>query len=98
MQGVTTEPRVKTLLSRSSIMVVAVFTYIAILHYTYEQNIAPVFSYLRYSYRQPDPLTYAFAISLVVALALILPRRITQPSHFIVWVLFTVAVVPSIVV
>lgn len=99
MQRATTESRARqTLWSHSAKVVVAALIYLAILHYTYEHNIAPFFSYLRYSYREPDPLTYAFTVSLVVALALILPRRITQPSHFIVWVLFTVAVVPSIVV
>jgi hypothetical protein len=69
-----------------------------VLHSVYENQIAPHFTYLQYAYRSPDPLGYTFAICLVVTLALVLPRRVTQPSHFIVWVLFIVAVVPAIVI
>jgi hypothetical protein len=79
-------------------VVLVALTYVAVLHYTYAQQIAPFFAYLQYAYRPPDALAYAFAISLVVALALVLPRRISRPSHFVAWVLFIVAVVPAIVV
>ncbi|GAA1255293.1 hypothetical protein GCM10009609_18220 [Pseudonocardia aurantiaca] len=72
--------------------------YVGVLHYVYENDIAPYFTYLQYAYRSPDPLAYTFAICLVVTLALVMPRRITLPSHFIVWVLFVVAVVPAIVI
>ena len=79
-------------------VVLGALTYVAVLHHAYEQQIAPFFAYLQYAYRPPDALAYAFTISLVVALALVLPRRITQPSHLIAWVLFIVAVVPAIVI
>lgn len=72
--------------------------YLYVLQSVYQLQIAPAFSYLRYTYRDPDPVHYGVAILLVVALALILPRRISQPSHVICWLLFVVAVAPSIVV
>jgi hypothetical protein len=78
--------------------VLVALAYVGVLHYVFENEIAPYFAYLQYAYRSPDPLGYTFAICLVVAVALALPRRITQPSHFIVWVLFIVAVVPAIVI
>jgi O-antigen polymerase len=80
------------------VVVLGALTYVAVLHHAYAWQIAPFFAYLQYAYRPPDALAYAFAISLVVALALVLPRRITQPSHLIAWVLFIVAVVPAIVI
>jgi hypothetical protein len=80
------------------VVVLGALTYVAVLHHAYAWQIAPFFVYLQYAYRPPDALAYAFAISLVVALALVLPRRITQPSHLIAWVLFIVAVVPAIVI
>jgi hypothetical protein len=86
------------LFSQRWAIAVAVLAYVAVLHLIYQLSIAPAFSYLRYAYREPDPATYGIAISLVVALALILPRRISQPSQFIAWTLFIVAIVPSIVV
>jgi hypothetical protein len=86
------------LLCRAPVVALIALTYVAVLHHTYAQQIAPFFAYLQYAYRPPDALAYAFAISLVVALALVLPRRISRPSHFIAWVLFIVAVVPAIVI
>jgi hypothetical protein len=86
------------LLCRAPVVVLIALTYVAVLHHTYAQHVAPFFAYLQYAYRPPDALAYAFAISLVIALALVLPRRISQPSHFIAWVLFIVAVVPAIII
>ena len=72
--------------------------YIFVLHTVYQHTIAPQFSYLQYTYRSPDPVHYSVAIALVVALAVILPHRIGRPSQFICWILFVVAVAPSIIV
>jgi hypothetical protein len=80
------------------VIVTATLTYIATLHYVHENRIAPQFSYLQFTYREPDPSNYAIAIAIAVALAVLLPRRLTRPSHFIVWILFVVAIVPSLMV
>jgi len=77
---------------------VATVAYLELLRWVYRTTIAPEFSYLRYTYREPDPTYYGIAVAMIVVLAAVLPRRITQPSHFISWVLFVVAVAPSIVV
>ena len=76
----------------------ATVVYLEVLHGVYRTAIAPAFSYLRYTYREPDPRYYGVAVAMAVALAVMLPRRITQPSQFISWVVFIVAVAPSIVV
>lgn len=86
------------LLSRTSAILLATLAYIATLHYVHENHIAPQFSYLQFTYREPDPANYAVAIAVAVALAVMLPRRLTRPSHFILWILFVVAVVPSLMV
>jgi len=71
---------------------------VAVTHYAYEALVAPEFSYLRYAYRSPDPLYYAIALALVVGLALVMPRRLERPSHWITWVIFVITVVPSVII
>jgi hypothetical protein len=83
---------------RTWTVVAATLAYIAALHYVYEFHIAPIFAYLQYAYRPPDTSHYVVAIALCVGIALVLPRQVTRPSQLVVWVLFVVAVVPSIVV
>ena len=79
-------------------VVLAAVAYCFTLRWMYEHVIAPEYTYLKYAYRSPDPRAFGLALVLVLVLALLLPRRIGRPSHFIVWVLFLVAVVPSIVI
>lgn len=86
------------MLGRAPVVVLVVLGYVAILHYAYVNHIAPFFTYLQFGYRSPDPFGYAVAIAFVVAIALLLPRQIRRPSHLIVWVLFLIAVLPSLVV
>lgn len=95
---VTSRHRAPSVSTHAWVVASAALAYVAVLHLIYQHSIAPSFSYLRYAYRTPDPGAYAVAIALVVALAVILPRRISQPSHFIAWLLFIAAVAPSIVV
>jgi hypothetical protein len=91
-------PARRPVLGRAPVVVLIVLSYVAILHYAYVNHIAPYFTYLQFGYRTPDPFGYAVAIAFVVAIAVLLPRQITRPSHLIVWVLFLVAVLPSLVV
>lgn len=93
-----TTPRVGGGLPPGLVVAAGAIAYIAVLHLVFQHVVAPDFTYLRYAYRTPDPLTYAVAVALVVALALMLPRRLTRPSVFVAWVLFVVTVAPSIVV
>ena len=39
--------------------------YVALLHYSYVVYIAPLFTYLQYGYRTPDPFGYGVALALV---------------------------------
>jgi hypothetical protein len=91
-------PAGRPVLGRAPVVVLVVLGYVAILHYAYVNDIAPFFTYLQFGYRSPDPFGYAVAIALVVAIALLLPRQIARPSHLIAWVLFLIAVLPSLVV
>jgi hypothetical protein len=80
------------------VVVLGTLSYVGTLHYIYAEHIAPQFAYLQYAYRSPDPGNYGIVVGIVVVLALSLPRRLTHPSHFIVWVLFIVTVVPTLTV
>jgi hypothetical protein len=72
--------------------------FVLVLHYVYATVIAPEFSYLQYAYRSPDPTYYAVALAMVVGLALAIPRRLTHPSQFIVWVLYILLIAPLLTV
>jgi hypothetical protein len=87
-----------TLLTFGPVLAALALGYVALLHYVYVVYIAPLFTYLQYGYRTPDPFGYGVALALVAGLAMLMPRRITHPSHFIVWVLFIITVIPSLVV
>ncbi|MGE0295567.1 hypothetical protein [Pseudonocardia sp.] len=88
----------RPLFARAPIVVLVVLAYIGVLHYAYVNHIAPLFSYLQYAYRDPDPVYYGIAIGVTVLLALLLPREIRRPSHMIAWLLYLVAVLPGIIV
>lgn len=79
-------------------IVVGTVAYAALLHYIYVANIAPLFGYLGFRYRSPHEGAYAASIACVVFLAILLPRRLTRPSHLILWVLFVAAAGPSILI
>lgn len=72
--------------------------YVALLHYVYQDKIAPAFGYLNLHYRTPDRLNYLLAFALLALIAAVMPRRIGRPSDLILWVLYVMVVTPSVVV
>lgn len=71
---------------------------IAALHLSYQYLIAPFYSYAKLTYTAPQPLVYAVLIVLILALALIMPLQLARPSDFVLWVLFAVMVIPSMMI
>jgi len=65
------------------------------LHWTYEEKISPHFSYLGLRYRDPSIWRYMVVFLLVCALGLLLPWTFRRASDFILWVMFILAVAPS---
>ena len=96
MQAATATRR--SIFVRGPVVVFLVLAYVGVLHYAYVQDIAPIFTYLQYGYRAPDPFYYGAAIGMAIVLALLLPRHIERPSHLIVWVLYLIAVLPGVIV
>lgn len=76
----------------------ALIVYGAVLHWTFEQRIAPVFGYAGTHYRSPDPLNYLLVGMLLAVAAVFLPRRIETPADWMLWVLFIVTGLPSALV
>lgn len=79
-------------------LLVALGTYAAVLHFAYEVRIAPVFGYLGSRYREPSLLNYVFVLILVGVLGLMMPKKLQKPSDFIVWLLFIMTAIPSMLV
>lgn len=78
--------------------VLGVLVYAATIHLVYMTQIAPRFSYLGYSYRTPEILGYLAAIVAACVVALLLPKTLRRASDFVLWMLFVLAVLPSVLV
>jgi len=92
------EQRPRRQIRRTSVVLGALVGYVALLHYAYEKLISPSFAYGGYTYRDPVWHLYFYAILLVIFIGLLLPKRVERPSDLVLWLLFTVAVAPSILI
>ena len=77
---------------------VLLVAYVVMLHWVYQERISPLFFYLGLRYREPDLTFYAVAIGLAILISAIMPARIRKPSDFILWVLYVMSVIPSILI
>ena len=84
--------------ARLLVTVLVALTYVAVLHYSYQFIISPVFGYAGYEYRSPEPVLYAVAVTASVLVVVAAPRWITRPSEFMTWIICAVAVIPSIII
>jgi len=79
-------------------LVAGLAAYAVTLHWTYQAKISPVFGYLGLRYRDPNALYYLLAFGLVCGTAFLMPTKLRRPSDFILWTLFVMATVPSILI
>ncbi|WP_133434059.1 hypothetical protein [Aeromicrobium phragmitis] len=82
--------------TRGIAVAITVSLFAAILHYTYQLKVAPFFAYSGLTYREPNPFNYFIAILITALVALILPQHIERVSDFILWIVYVLAVAPSI--
>ena len=87
-----------TVIGRRFRLLCALTAYAVALHWTYQTKISPAFGYLGLHYREPNLVYYFLAFGLVCGTAFLMPSRLCRPSDFILWVLFVMATVPSILV
>lgn len=83
---------------RAAFLALSVVLYAAAMHYAYANLISPLFRYEGMAYRSPVAANYGAVVALAVGVALALPRRIAEPSDFVLWTLFTVAALPTMLV
>lgn len=76
-------------------VIFATFSFVAVLHYAYRTELSPAFAYAGLTYRDPEAANYAIAILAVVIVALSLPKRVSRPSHLVLWIMFVVSAAPS---
>lgn len=96
-RGTSSAPATRWL-ERPALIAVLVVAYAATLHYAFAKNIAPLFGYAGMRYQTPAWDLYLYSLVLAVGCALLLPRRISRPSHLMLWVLYVTAAAPSILV
>lgn len=75
-----------------------VLGYATVVHLVYSLAIAPRFAYLGYTYRSPEILGYVAAITGACAVAQLLPQTLRRASDFVLWMLFVLAVLPSVLI
>jgi hypothetical protein len=68
------------------------------LHLSYEFVVAPYYTYMKLSYTAPNIPVYATLVILAVALACLMPTRLTRPADLVVWVLYVAVVLPSMLI
>lgn len=85
-------------LVRAATLTALLGAYAVLLHLVYQLKIAPAFQYMNLRYRDPDHVGYAIALVLVGVLAALMPRQVRRPSDFILWLLFVMMTIPSILV
>lgn len=61
------------------ILILLVVAYASMLHWFYENQVAPLFGYLGQRYRQPDVFSYSLGLVAATVIALFLPRCIRRP-------------------
>lgn len=81
-----------------AVLFLVLLLYVAVLRWSYETQIAPAFSYMGLRYREPDLLNYIAAFMMAYLVGLVVPNVMKYASDFIVWILYVMACVPSIVV
>lgn len=86
------------IIGRLMIVSAAVAVYALALHWAYVNLITDRFAYLGYTYSEPALETAALTYGSAVLAAWVLPARLRRPSDLILWILFIVAVAPSILV
>ncbi len=79
-------------------MPVSVLLYCAAFQYSYVNWISPVWGYMGFTYKSPDPALLAIGYMLAAAMCAVSPRKLSRPSHAIYWVLFFTVYIPGILV
>ncbi|XTZ16669.1 hypothetical protein ACQSSU_04560 [Micromonospora echinospora] len=72
--------------------------YAGLLHHVYREEVTPLFGYMNLVYRTPSPGAYAVALALVALIFLLMPYRLVRPSDFVLWVMFVMVAIPSLLV
>jgi hypothetical protein len=98
LDGSPTEPRnnkgafadVKWLIS----LFVGTLVFAAILQYAYAELIAPQFGYMRFKYTPPDLGFSLPALAAAYVVGVLLPRSLKRPSDAVLWMLWTLVVLP----
>jgi hypothetical protein len=82
----------------AALLLPTLIIYTEVLRQTYQNKVSPVYSYLGERYRTPELLPYLMSFALLYLVGLLLPRRATDASKFILWILYVLLVVPIMLV
>jgi len=76
------------------VIAAVVIAYSVVLELVYRDFIAPRFGYLGYHYQEPDRFWQQLSVFVLIVLGTTLPRILARASDIVVWMLFSVVVIP----
>jgi hypothetical protein len=80
------------------LVVAVVLAYIALVHWSYATIVAPLFTYYGTSYNPADDGSLELALFLCAIPSFWLPIAVSRPSQVLVWLLYLLAYIPSLLV
>lgn len=78
--------------------IVGALVYSLVLFWIYADRVSPGFAYIGYTYRTPPMPESIYVLTFVGIVAAVMPQRVSRTSDFVLWVLFIVAIAPSMTV
>ena len=85
-------------LSGAGVLGAAVLIYGLLLQVGYTTIMVPRYGHLGFHYRAPAGGPYLLAISLVVGVALVMPRKVRHVSDLLLWLMYIMVFVPSVLI
>lgn len=79
-------------------IVASIVILLAAIHLSYEHLVAPYYAYMKLTYTSPDVPVYLTMLALIVALAFIMPTRLSRPADFLLWIVYLLVVIPSLTI
>ena len=84
--------------NRLAVVALCVTVYAAALQLGYMTIITHSYAYLGYRSRTPNLLALLLSLGSAIAVTAVMPRRLTRPSHLVLWVMLLLGVLPAVLV
>lgn len=91
---ITPEPRLR----RRIAVIAGVIVYVLVFVLVYATVVARIYFSQRYTFHPPPPLAFTISVAMILLSTVFMPVKIEYPSQLLLWLLFVLAVIPSLIV